>query len=172
MGRMGTASLIILPPEEPQTIICVRPSLINSTTATRRLHQINTAPQLLGPMDSRRRDLLVPTDIPHSLNRSMLKGLRPGREGTGVVGHRRLREDILELDMVLVGSSIHPGHMDNLRPGRADGVATRRDIKLHRPRWDFLVLASILLRAEMVWTSWFLEMPARARRFWRTIHSS
>lgn len=133
MGHMGTVSPTILPLEEPPTITCVRPSLINSTTATRRLPQTNTAPQLPGPMDNRRRDLLVSTAIPHSLKaRSMLKGLHPGREDTGVVGHHRPRGGILELDMALAGNSIYPGHTDSLRPGRADGVAIRRGIELHR----------------------------------------
>lgn len=135
MGHMGTVSPTILPLEEPPTTTCVRPSLINSTTATRRLPQINTAPQLPDPMDSRRRDLLGRTDIPHSLKaRSMLKGLHRGREDTGVVGHPRPKGDILELDMALVDSSTHPGHTDSLRLDRADGVATRRDIELHRSR--------------------------------------
>lgn len=135
MGHMGTVSLTTLPLEEPPMIICVRPSLINSTTVTRRLLRINTAPQLPGLMDNRRRGLLTSTDILHNPKaRSMAKVLhRPGlREDTGVVGHRRPREVILEPDMALVGSNTHQARMDSLRPGRAVGVAIRRGIKPHR----------------------------------------
>lgn len=113
-------------------IICVRPSLTNSTTATRRLPPINTAPQLPGPMDSRRQGLPTSTDILHN-HKGMEALHRLGlREDTGAVGRRSPREDILELDMALAGSHTHPAHMDSLHLARADGVATRRGIELDR----------------------------------------
>lgn len=112
-------------------IICVRPSLINSTTVTRRL-PINTEPQLLGPMDNRRQGLQTSTDILHN-HKGMEVLHRPGPRGdTGVVGRHLSREDILELDMALVGSLTHPALMGSLHLARADGVATRQDIELDR----------------------------------------
>lgn len=136
MGHTGTASLTMLPLEEPPTTTCVRPSLSSSTTATRRLLRINTASRPLRLMDNRRQDLLVSTDIPRNpMARSMAKGLRhlDRREDTGVVGHHRSREDTLELDMALVGSNTRPGRMGSLRPARVGGVAIRRGTEPHHP---------------------------------------
>lgn len=136
MGRTGTGRLTMLPVEEPPMTTYVRPSLSSSTTATRRLPRINTAPQPLRPMDNRRLDLQVRTDIPlNPTARSIAKGLRhpDRREDTGVVGHHRSREDILELDTALVGSNTRPGRMGSLRPGRVGGVAIRLGIEPHHP---------------------------------------
>ena len=133
MGHMGTASLIILPLEEPPTITCVRLSLSNSTTATLRLPRINTAPQLRGHMDSHRRGPMARTAILlNPKGHSIAKAPRlTGREDTGVAGRPRPRVDILELDTALVGNT-RLDRMGSLRPAKADGAAIRRGIKPHR----------------------------------------
>ena len=143
MGHMATASPVILPPEEPPTITCVRLSLINSTTVIHRPLRINmapqllinTAPQLLGPMDNHRRGLLTSMGILHSpKGRRMAKGPRllEAREDTGVVRHLRLRVDSLELDTAPVEGNTRPDRMGSHRPAKVVGVATLRGIELHR----------------------------------------